>query len=244
MTNQSVGFIGGGRVARIFLEGWKRQNALPANIVASDCQAEALAKLQAAFPSVKAAPGTPAAAAGQDIVFLAVHPPALAGAAEAIKAHLKPNALVVSLAPKFTTAKLVELLGGFGRVARVIPNAASVIGAGYNPVAFAAGLPVDAKSALTTLLAPLGESPEVAEDKLEAYAVLTAMGPTYLWFQLQTLREVAAGFGLAGLRVFDIGDRPVADRPRRRRRPLDDVLYSGIRDKSSVPHGRAVDGAT
>jgi pyrroline-5-carboxylate reductase len=36
----------------------------------------------------------------------------------------------------------------------------------------------------------------VAEAKLEGYALLTGMGPTYLWFQLQALREVAAGFGL------------------------------------------------
>ncbi len=27
--------------------------------------------------------------------------------------------------------------------------------------------------------------------------MVTAMGPTYLWFQLQALREVAAGFGLS-----------------------------------------------
>ena len=52
------------------------------------------------------------------------------------------------------------------------------------------------------MLAPLGECPEVAEEKLEAYAVLTAMGPTYLWFQLQALREVAAGFGLTEAEIL------------------------------------------
>ena len=30
MSNNSIGFIGGGRITRIFLEGWKRANALPA----------------------------------------------------------------------------------------------------------------------------------------------------------------------------------------------------------------------
>jgi pyrroline-5-carboxylate reductase len=37
----------------------------------------------------------------------------------------------------------------------------------------------------------------VAEAKLEGYALLTGMGPTYLWFQWQALREVTAGFGLS-----------------------------------------------
>jgi pyrroline-5-carboxylate reductase len=36
----------------------------------------------------------------------------------------------------------------------------------------------------------------VAEEKLEAYALLSAMGPTYFWFQWQALREVALGLGL------------------------------------------------
>jgi pyrroline-5-carboxylate reductase len=125
-----------------------------------------------------------------------VHPPVMAEVAAGIKGSLNPGALVVSLAPKFTAAKLSELLGGFARLARVIPNAPSVVNFGFNPVAFAPALTSADKTEVIALLSPLGECPEVAEEKLEAYAVLTAMGPTYLWFQLQAFREVAAGFGL------------------------------------------------
>jgi pyrroline-5-carboxylate reductase len=201
MSNRTVGFIGGGRITRIFLEGWSRANALPGRIVVSDCNADALAKLKVRFPQIETAPGNSAAAASQDIVFLAVHPPVMAEVCAGIKGNIKPAALVVSLAPKFTVAKLSELLGGFARIARAIPNAPSVIGAGYNPVAFASALTPADKVELTALLSPLGDCPEVAEEKLEAYAVLTAMGPTYLWFQLQALREVALGFGLTEAEV-------------------------------------------
>ena len=200
MSNKSIGFIGGGRVTRIFLEGWKRANALPANIVVNDCSPESLARLKTHFPGVQTAAASNVAAS-QDIVFLAVHPPVMAEVAAGIKGSLNPGALVVSLAPKFTVAKLSELLGGFARLARVIPNAPSVVNFGFNPVAFAPALTSADKLEVTALLAPLGECPEVAEEKLEAYAVLTAMGPTYLWFQLQALREVAAGFGLSDAEI-------------------------------------------
>ncbi|MBN8460850.1 MAG: hypothetical protein J0M04_23725 [Verrucomicrobia bacterium] len=63
-------------------------------------------------------------------------------------------------------------------------------------MAFAPQITPADEMALGALLEPLGEHPEVAESKLEGYALLTGMGPTYLWFQLQALREVAAGFGL------------------------------------------------
>lgn len=195
MNSKSVGFIGGGRIVRIFVEGWQRASALPAKIVVSDCNAEALGKLRARFPQVETAAAN-GAAAGQDVVFLAVHPPVLAEVVAGMKGLLKPGAVVVSLAPKFTLAKLTGLLSGFGRLARVIPNAPSVMGLGFNPVCFSAGLSGGDRQAVTDLLGPLGECPEVEEEKLEGYALLSAIGPTYLWFQLQTLREVATGFGL------------------------------------------------
>lgn len=200
MTNKTIGFIGGGRITRIFLEGWQRAGQLPASVVVSDCNAETLAKLKARFPGVEAVAQT-AVAAAQDIVILAVHPPVMAEVVAGIKSSIKPGALVVSLAPKFTVAKLAELLGGFARLARVIPNAPSVVNFGFNPVVFGAALTAADKSDVTALLAPLGECPEVVELKLEGYALLTGMGPTYLWFQLQALREVAAGFGLSDAEI-------------------------------------------
>lgn len=213
MSDKSVGFIGGGRVARIFLEGWTRAKGLPANLVVSDGNTESLAKLKTRFPHVQTATDN-GAAASQDVVFLAVHPPVMADVAAGIKGRLKPDAIVVSLAPKFTLAKLGELLGGFARLARVIPNAPSVLNFGFNPVAFGSALTAADKAALSGLLEPLGECPEVAEGKLEGYALLTGMGPTYLWFQLQALREVAAGFGLSDAEIVPAMKRMVCGAAR------------------------------
>jgi pyrroline-5-carboxylate reductase len=201
MSNQTIGFVGGGRIVRIFLEGWKRAGKRPEKIVVSDCNADALVRLKAQFPGIETAPGKALTAAAQDHVFLAVHPPVMAQTIASIKGSIRPEALVISLAPKFTIAKLTSLLGGFARLVRVIPNAPSIVNFGYNPVAFGPALSSSARAEIAELFAPLGEFPEVAEEKLEAYALLTAMGPTYLWFQLQALREVASSFGLSDAEI-------------------------------------------
>ncbi len=88
---------------------------------------------------------------------------------------------MISLAPKWTIAKLSGLLNGFTRIARMIPNAPSIAGHGSNPIAYSPSLTAQDRSALAELFAGLGELPEVEEGKLESYALLTAMGPTYLW---------------------------------------------------------------
>jgi len=196
MGVKTVGFVGAGRVARIILGGLERAGRMPAQVVASDTNPDILKRLQSGFPAVQNALQGNRAAAAQDLVFLALHPPAIPGVLAEIGDCLKPGAILISLAPKHSIARLKEGLGGFDRIARIIPNAASIIGAGYNPVAFSEALKREEKAEMQSMLEALGKCPEVAEDKLEAYAVITAMGPTYLWFQLQELRSLAESFGM------------------------------------------------
>ncbi len=191
---KSIGFIGGGRVCRILLEGWRRRGALPAKLVVADRDQATLELLRARFPAIEPAPA--AVAAAQDVVFLALPAAALAEAGAQLSACLKPGALVVSLAPTLTFVKLAAALGGFERLARANPNAPSAVNAGFIPIAFSPALTAADRTALFTLFGPLGQCPEVLESKLEGYVLLTGLGPTYLWYQLQALREVAAGFGL------------------------------------------------
>lgn len=196
MPYESMGFIGGGRITRIILEALSRKRKLPATVVVSDMNAEVLQRLKDTFPKIRTAPGDNAKPAVQDIVFLALHPPAIGGGLAEIKAALKPGAVLVSLAPRFTIRTLSEGLGGFDRIVRMIPNAPSIVGEGYNPVAFGPGISREEKTAMSKLFKKLGDCPEVDEGKLEAYAIVTAMGPTYFWFQLFELFELGKSFGL------------------------------------------------
>ncbi len=196
MTTSTVGFVGGGRVTRILLQGFEHGQMMPPNVVVSDPDAMALERLGRRFSRIIPALDDNARAAAQRVVILAVHPPVMAEVLAQIRPVLQPDAIVVSLAPKFTIARLSGLLGGFHRIVRMIPNAPSVIGLGYNPMAFSPTLSSIDRQGVISLVAALGEHPEIEEAKLEGYALLSGMGPTYFWFQVQVLRELAAGFGL------------------------------------------------
>jgi pyrroline-5-carboxylate reductase len=196
LVEKTVGFVGGGRIARIILGGLKRAGRFPAQVVVSDREAGVLKKLKAEFPEVRISPGDNNPPSGQEIVFLALHPPAISGVLAEIQLNLRAEAVLVSLAPKFTIEKLTEGLGGFRRIVRMIPNAPSVMNRGYNPLTFSPVLTKTEKEALKAMLSILGECPEVPEENLEAYAVLTAMGPTYLWFQFAELQKLGNRMGL------------------------------------------------
>jgi pyrroline-5-carboxylate reductase len=211
MSHPSIGFVGGGRVARILLGGWRRAGVEVARAVVCEPDVAAYAALEVAAPGVALRRGDASEAAKQAIVFLAVHPPKLADAVASIAGKLSDTAIVVSLAPKFTLGNLQDLLCGFSRLARLIPNAPSLLGRGFNPIAYSDALDDADRETIRSLMSPLGELLEVAEETLEAYAIIAAMGPTYFWPQWLELESLAVEFGLqhqdaqSALRAMTVG---------------------------------------
>ena len=193
---KSIGFIGGGRITRIILGGFERKKKWPGKVIVSDANADVLKDLKKRFPKIEAAGGDIKKPSNSDVVFLALHPPAIMGILGEMKSKLRRDAVVVSLAPKVAISQISAGLDGFFRIVRMIPNAPAVVNKGFNPLAFSAIFSKDEKKKLRTWFKVLGDCPEVAEEKLEAYAILTAMGPTYFWFQLYELEELGKTFGM------------------------------------------------
>lgn len=200
---KSMGFIGGGRVTKILLNGFKKAGIKLDNVVVYDTNLETLDELKKEFIIIKTVSDDNELAASQDMVFLAVHPPAMASVLGEIKSYLNSDSIVISLAPKPKIIQISSLIDGSTRIVRMIPNAPSIINQGYNPVNFSPDITDSLKKELMDLFSVLGETPEVDEDKLEAYAVLTAMGPTYFWFQFNELFELGRSFGLEDKEIKD-----------------------------------------
>ncbi|MCX6242089.1 MAG: NAD(P)-binding domain-containing protein [Bacteroidetes bacterium] len=196
METQSIGFIGGGRITKILLTAFRNVSKTFKQVIVFDPQEAVLNALKLKFEGITITSTDLAKAASADVVFLAVHPPVMMETLAKIKDVLKPDSILVSLAPKFTILKMSEALGGFPNIARVNPSASSIINKGINPVCFSPSMAEDNKALLISLMQPFGVSPEVKDFKIEAYAMISAMGHTYFWFQIQKLKELAIEFGM------------------------------------------------
>ncbi len=189
---KTIGFIGGGRITRIFLQAFQNKGFQPEKVSVFDISNEVLIALHQKYPKVEIS--SLETVACQDIVFLALHPPVIPDTLGQVKSQIKPDACVISLAPKITIEKIVAKLNGFSNVGRLIPNATSYINKGYNPVCFSKDF--NKKEDILGLLNILGETFIVDEPKMEAYAITSAMLPTYFWFQWQEMHHIAQKMGL------------------------------------------------
>ncbi|WP_167619882.1 pyrroline-5-carboxylate reductase family protein [Maribellus sediminis] len=195
MKSKSIGFVGGGRITRIFLQGLTNKNALPETVKVFDPNADTVKALHADFSEITVVDSA-AEVAKLDLVFIAVHPPVLMETLQAINESVTTKTIVISLAPKITLEKMAAVLPT-QKLARMIPNATSYINEGYNPVTFSDAFDAKEKKQVLKLLKKLGKTFETEESKLEAYAIVSAMLPTYFWFQWQEMQHIALETGLS-----------------------------------------------
>jgi pyrroline-5-carboxylate reductase len=195
MKTKSLGFIGGGRITTIFLQAFVNKKAIFDSISVFDTNPQILQTLKLKFPFIQVL-NSASEVAQKDIVFLALHPPVIMATLEEIKADVTEQTIFISLAPKITLAKIASVLP-ISQLVRLIPNATSVINHGYNPVSFAPGMSEIQKWYILEMLNLLGHTFETAEEKLEGYALLSAMLPTYFWFQWNELETIGTQFGLS-----------------------------------------------
>lgn len=191
---QSIGFIGGGRITKILLQAFSSKNVKFKSVIVSDTKSEVTTRLKSIYPFIEV--DNAAVAAAQDIVFISLHPPVIMDTLELLKNNISSDATLISLAPKINIAKLSSKLGQVKKIARLIPNATSYINDGYNPVSFSNGFSNGEKASLIDLLKNLGHTFEVEEEKLEGYAIVSAMLPTYFWFQWKYIEEIGMKTGL------------------------------------------------
>lgn len=226
MENKKVSFIGGGRITKIFLTALQSKRISFKQVSVMDTNPDVLKALSAAFPEIKTETSLSDNILNADYIFLAVHPPMIAESLEKAKSTINPNAILISLAPKFTIEKMTALLGGFNRIVRLLPLASSIIGKGYNPVVFGKSIDKDSKEFLFDIFNIFGHTMEVDEQKIEAYALIVAMGPTYLWFQYYKLIELAKTFGM--------DDKEAVEAVKYMLKATDEMVFSSGLDKTSV----------
>jgi pyrroline-5-carboxylate reductase len=194
METKTIGFIGGGRITKIFLQAFANKKAEFKSIVVFDTNPAITEALKKQFPGITVAESA-LLPASQDVVFIALHPPVIMETLQNCKDSISESTIVVSLAPKITIEKIAAVLPT-QKIARLIPNATSYINEGYNPVSFSPEFGKKDKKTAMKLLKLLGKTFETDEAKLESYAIMSAMLPTYFWFQWQELENIGQQIGL------------------------------------------------
>lgn len=195
MKTKSLGFIGGGRITRIFLQAFANKKAIFDSISVFDTNPIVLGDLKQKFPYIQAA-AKASECSSKDIVLLALPPQEIMKVAEQIKDEVTDQTILISLSPKITIDQISSVVS-CQQIVRILPSATSIINHAYNPVTFKSSMTEIQKWYILEMLNLLGHAFETSEEKLEGYAVISSMLPTYFWFQWHEVENIGTQFGLS-----------------------------------------------
>lgn len=191
-----IAFIGAGNMAGAIIAGILRAGVYtPDQVIATDLRPEALQALAEAH-GIRTGQDSAAAVSTARVVILAIKPQGLPALLPALAPHLRPDALVVSIAAGVPLSVLEAGLGDTTAVIRVMPNTPSLVGAGASALAAGKAASDADMHTAEAVFAAVGTTERVGESLLDAVTGLSGSGPAYVFRMVEALVEGAVKVGL------------------------------------------------
>ncbi len=192
-----IGFIGGGSMGEAMLSAVLAAGlAASDQVTVSDISRERQEYLAERY-GVTVTDDNRRAAAGSDIVVLAVKPQNLAEAMAGLNGGLTPAQLVLSIV---AGARIESLKRGLGHAAvvRSMPNTPAQIGQGMTVWTSTAEVSGEQRRTTAAVLGAMGREIAVGdEDDIDRATAVSGSGPAYLFLFVEALTAAAVEIGLS-----------------------------------------------
>ena len=196
MTTHSIGFIGGGNMARSLIGGLINSGQDAAAILVSDPVAGALEALQQEFGLTPAADNQ-AVLDTCDTVVLAVKPQVLRQVCLELDISARPHVLFISIAAGVRTTAIQKWLGEDCAVVRAMPNTPALVQSGASALFATPAVSETQHDTAESILRAVGVVLWVElEDELDAVTALSGSGPAYFFLVMEAMEEAGRRLGL------------------------------------------------
>jgi len=192
---ETIGFIGSGNMAEALIKGIITAKLYrPVDIFISDVRPDRLTFMVKQY-NVQKSDSNADLAAKVDILILSVKPQNMTEALQSIKAAVRPDMLVISIAAGVRITKIAAVLGNMAMV-RVMPNTPALIGEGASALfANEKAKPMFQKA--TAIFSAVGKSVVVDDEGLiDAVTAVSGSGPAYYFLLMEEMIEAGGKLGL------------------------------------------------
>ena len=188
--------VGAGKMGGAMLEGWLRDGANPAKIVALDPAPPAEVDAILQRHGVRHNPPFRDIVDAQ-VILIAVKPQVMETVLPGIVPLARSKPLILSIAAGKTIASFERYFGGDAAVIRSIPNTPAAIGRGITAMAANSHVSPKQLQVAQSLLSAIGEVVTVADESLiDAATAVSGSGPAYVFYLAECLAVAGEKAGL------------------------------------------------
>ncbi len=197
MDNLTLGFIGGGNMARSLIGGLIADGRDPATILVSDVAAQQLDSLKTTL-AVQTTSSNKELAEQADIIVLAVKPQMLKQVAtELADVARRRDPLFLSIAAGIRANDINRWLGGEATIVRAMPNTPSLIQAGATALVANSKVSQAQRDQAESIMRAVGIALWLDdEEQMDTVTALSGSGPAYFFLFMEALEQAAISQGL------------------------------------------------
>jgi pyrroline-5-carboxylate reductase len=197
-TPRRIALLGAGNIGASLIGGILKSGVTDRErLIATVRTQERAEELSARYSITVTAGGNREAAAGAEVIVLAVKPPTLPRVLEEIRDALRPEQVVISLAAAVPIALIEKLIGKPMPIFRAMPNIPVVVEEGATAVASnAAGTAVH-RQLVENIFRAVGIVTFVEEEMMHAVTALSGSGPAYVYMVIEALIAGGVKMGLS-----------------------------------------------
>jgi pyrroline-5-carboxylate reductase len=187
--------IGAGNMGEALIAGLIAYGQTPTNIAVCEKRAERASELTSRYGILISEIADSVRDA--DAVLLVVKPQDMAAVLAEVGAAINPGAVVVSFAAGKKIDFITSNLGKPNSVIRVMPNTATMVGAGMAAISLGAGVTPAQREFVSGFLAKSGQVVQVAEELQDAVTATSGSGPAYFFAFVEAMVAGAKELGLS-----------------------------------------------
>ncbi|MBN2368977.1 MAG: pyrroline-5-carboxylate reductase [Vicinamibacteria bacterium] len=192
----TIGFIGSGNMAEALIRGLVRAGVVTADqIFGSEPRGERRAELAGRY-GIRISSDNVAVASEADVLILSVKPQTMINVLDEIAEHVRPSALVISIAAGIPIAVIEAKLPRV-RVVRTMPNTPALVDAGATAIAAGGHATEEDLRAARRIFESVGMAVVLEESQMDAITGLSGSGPAYVFLIIEALSDAGVKVGLS-----------------------------------------------
>jgi pyrroline-5-carboxylate reductase len=196
LSDKRIAVVGAGHMGTALIGGMLRAKlTTPKNITAARRNEEALAALKKDW-GISTTTDNKKAAAGADIVILAVKPQVSPQVLTELAPVIKPEQIIVSLMAGITTKTISQKLGQPCPVVRAMPNTPCLVDAGATAVASGAHAGAGDLALAERIFSSVGKVVVLPETAMDAVTGLSGTGPVYIFMVIEAMIDGGVKMGI------------------------------------------------
>ena len=197
-----IGFIGCSNLTKAMMRGFISHGEIPASkIIASDIDKYELFKTQEEF-GVHTTYSRVDVVKNCDLIVLAERAEYYSDVAKEIKEYLRPDHIIMSIAPNMSISSVAERFGENVKIIRAKPNTPAIVGESMTGVCCNSFVMLEEFNKVCNLMRTFGVVEEVPESLIDVVIAVSSSSPAYVFMFIEAMADAASADGMPRAQAY------------------------------------------